>query len=264
MNTQISLLYSTCDRYECLWNGFFRLWEKYWPDFDSKVILNTESKSFSFGKYNIVRPSFSKLNLTWSERIYESLLLVDTPYVLFTLDDFYIKSPVDVNTINMCIEQMNKDKSINLFTFGWQPGKNKACDFSDKFELRGRFAPYRVNAQIALWRVTYLKKIIKLYENPWEFELNGSFRSSIYGGKLYSLKKNTPLVFDYDWGFLVVRGQLNKEVSDYFSTKEKMEFDSTFSYIDMDAYRALGQQRSGNQLRKLRYLWRMIISLFKK
>ena len=151
-----------------------------------------------------------------------------------------------------------------MFTFGWQPGKNKACDFSDKFELRGRFAPYRVNAQIALWRVSYLKKIIKLYENPWEFELNGSFRSSIYGGKLYSLKKNTPLVFDYDWGFLVVRGQLNKEVSDYFSTKEKIEFDSTFSYIDMDAYRALGRQRSGNQLRKLMYLWRMIMSLFKK
>lgn len=164
----------------------------------------------------------------------------------------------------MCVEQMNKDKSIDLFTFSWQPGKNKPCSFSDRFEQRGRFSPYRVNAQIALWRVSYLKNIIKLYENPWEFELNGSFRSSIYGGKLYSLRKDAPFVFDYDWGFLVVRGQLNKEVSRYFSEREGLQFDSTFSYIDMDAYRTLGQQRSGNPLRKVRYLYRMIMSLFKK
>ena len=190
--------------------------------------------------------------------------IVETPYVLFTLDDFYIKSPIDIKTLDMCIKQMDKDESVKLFTFGWQPGNNILCTFSDKFEQRARFAPYRVNAQIALWRVSYLKKVIKLYENPWEFELNGSFRSSIYGGKLYSLKKNAPLVFDYDWGFLVVRGQLNKEISDYFETKEGIEFDSTFSYIDMDAYRTLGEQRSGSALRMLKYLWRMIISLFRK
>lgn len=264
MNNKITLLYSTCDRYKCLWKGFFSLWEKYWSNFDSKIILNTESENFTYGKYQIIRPNFSKENLTWSERLYESLLLVETPYVLFTLDDFYIKSPVDTTTIKMCIEHMDKDDTIKLFTFGWQPGTNTPCYFSDKFEQRGRFAPYRVNAQIALWRVSYLKKIIKLYENPWEFELNGSFRSSIYGGKLYSLKKDSPLVFDYDWGFLVVRGQLNKEVSDYFIKNENIEFDSTFSYIDMNAYRALREIRTGYSLRKAKYLTKMIISLFRK
>ena len=264
MNKKISLIYSTCDRYECLWDGFFRLWDKYWPSFDAQVVLNTETKSFSYGNYNIIRPTFKKNDLTWSERLYGALNIVETPYVLFTLDDFYIKSPIDIKTLDMCIKQMDKDESVKLFTFGWQPGNNILCTFSDKFEQRARFAPYRVNAQIALWRVSYLKKVIKLYENPWEFELNGSFRSSIYGGKLYSLKKNAPLVFDYDWGFLVVRGQLNKEISDYFETKEGLEFDSTFSYIDMDAYRTLGEQRSGSALRMLKYLWRMIISLFRK
>ena len=264
MKDKISLIYSTCDRYECLWNGFFRLWEKYWPSFDAQIILNTETKTFSYGNYDIIRPKFNKENLTWSERLNKSLEIVSTPYVLFTLDDFYIKSPVDLQTLNMCIEQMDKDESVKLFTFGWQPGNNSPCNFSDRFEQRARFAPYRVNAQIALWRVSYLKRIIKLYENPWEFELNGSFRSSLHGGKLFSLKKSAPLVFDYDWGFLVVRGQLNKEVASYFEEHEGIVFGSTFSYIDMDAYRAIGTQRAGNSMRKMNYLLKMIISLFRQ
>lgn len=264
MKNKITLIYNTCDRYECLWNGFFKLWEKYWPSFDAPIILNTETKTFSYGRYDIIRPEFNKENLTWSERLYKSLEKVKTPYVLCTLDDFYIKSPVDVQTLNMCIEQMDKEESIKLFTFGWQPGNNTPCTFSNRFEQRTRFAPYRVNAQISLWRVSYLKRIIKLYENPWEFELNGSFRSSLYGGKLFSLKKDAPLVFDYDWGFLIVRGQLNKEVSTYFEQNEDIVFDSTFKYIDMNAYRALGTQKSGNILKKASYLCKMIISLFKQ
>lgn len=264
MNNKISLIYNTCDRYECLWEGFFHLLEKYWPSFDAQIILNTETKTFSYRNLKIVRPKFSKCDLTWSERLYESLNMVKTPYILFTLDDFYIKSPVDTKILDLCIEQMDKDTNIKLFTFGWQPGHNTFCSFSDRFEQRPRFAQYRINAQIALWRVSYLKKIIKLYENPWEFELNGSFRSSLYGGKIFSLKKNAPLVFDYDWGFLVVRGQLNKEVSDFFENKESIKFDSTFKYIDMKEYRALGRRRFGNNFRKIKYFWKMIVSLFRK
>ena len=109
MNKKISLIYSTCDRYECLWDGFFRLWDKYWPSFDAQVVLNTETKSFSYGNYNIIRPTFKKNDLTWSERLYGALNIVETPYVLFTLDDFYIKSPIDIKTLDMCIKQMDKD-----------------------------------------------------------------------------------------------------------------------------------------------------------
>ena len=264
MKDKISLIYCTCDRYESLWSNFFKLWKKYWAEFDSQVILNTEEKDFSFDGLNIIRPSFSKQNPTWSESLLESLEMVETPYVILTLDDFYIKSPVDVQTLNVCIEQMDKDKDVNLFTFGWQPGKNKPCEFCDLFEQRARFATYRINAQLALWRVSYLKKIIRKYENPWEFELNGSFRSSFTSGKLYSLKKNSPLVFDYDWGFLIVRGQINRNVADYFVKNENISFDDSFDDIDMEKYIALGQNKQGRFIRMVKYLSKMVVSIFRK
>ena len=264
MKDKITLIYCTCDKYESLWSNFFRLWTKYWPDFSSTVVLNTESKDFSFDGLNIIRPKFSKMNPTWSERLLESLEMVETPYVILTLDDFYIKSPVDVQTLCTCVNQMDKQNNVNLFTFAHQPGNNKSCDFCDLFEERSRFATYRVNAQLALWRVSYLKKIIKKYENPWEFELNGSFRSSLMSGKLYSLKKDAPLVFDYDWGFLIVRGQINREVADYFVHNEHLIFDDSFKDIDMNKYRELGQSNKGRFVRMLKYLYKMVISLFKQ
>lgn len=264
MKDKISLIYCTCDRYESLWFNFFKLWTKYWVDFNATVILNTEEKDFSFGGLNILRPNFSKKNSTWSERLLESLEMVETPYVILTLDDFYIKAPVDIQTLMLCVEQMDKDEDVNLFTFGCQPGKNKPCEFSDLFEQRSRFAPYRINAQLALWRVSYLKKIIRKYENPWEFELNGSFRSSFASGKLYSLKPDAPLVFDYDWGFLIVRGQINREVADYFVKNEFLSFDDSFTEIDMDKYRSLGQNKRGRFLRMAKYLSKMVISFFRK
>lgn len=263
MDKRVSLIYCTCDKYESLWANFFYLWKKYWPSFNSQVIFNTESKSFSYTDIKITRPSFSKRELTWSERLYESLESVRTPYVIITLDDFYLKSPVDVNTIEFCVNQMDNDENIKLFTFASQPGKNKPCEFSEYFEERARFATYRINAQIGLWRVSYLKSIIRKYENPWEFELNGSFRSSLYSGKLYALKKNAPLVFDYDWGFLIVRGKINREVADYFETNENITFDDSFLAIDLDQYRDLGKNKKLRIWRLLKYLFRMIISLFR-
>jgi len=264
MKDKISLIYCTCDRYESLWADFFKLWKKYWPTFDLQVIFNTESKVFNRDGLDIVHPVFTSSDITWSERLWQSLNMVKTPYVILCLDDFYLKSMVDVKTIEMCVEQLDKSDHIKSFTFGAQPGNNRPCEFSDLFEERSRFAPYRVNAQISLWRVSYLKKIIKRYENPWEFELNGSFRSTLYGGKLYSLKKNVPLVFDYDWGFLIVRGKINREVAEYFENNEGLTFDDSFLTIDMNQYRALGNNKKGRIWRMLKYLFNMIVSLFRK
>lgn len=261
MNNKVSLIYCTCDKYESLWDGFFTLWKKYWPEFDAPIILNTETKEFSFSGYSFQRPTFSKTNPTWSERLFASLELVNTPYVILSLDDFYLKSKVDTETIRMCVEKMDADKTVDLFTFGWQPGRNRPCDFSEKFEKRARFAPYRVNAQIGLWRVSYLKRIIKLYESPWEFELNGSFRSTLMGGGVYSLKKNTPLVFDYDWGFLIVRGQLNRKVASYFEKNENISFAPSFPDLDLEAYQSKGKKK--HPLRYVKYLAKMVGSVFR-
>ena len=261
MLDNVSIIYNTCDKYESLWPGFFTLFKKYWKDCSNTIILNTEEKTFHMDGLQIVRPDKSGTACSWSQRLINSLDIVTTPYVVMILDDFYLKSPVNLEKLERCVNRMELDKSIQLFTFAWQPGSNKTDTEDPDFERRARFAPYRINAQIALWRVDYLRKIIRSYENPWQFEISGSFRSSIYGGKLYALKKEAPLVFDYDWGFLIIRGKVNEKVADYFKHHEGLPMDLPFEKFTQNDDQT---KRNGRIGRLIKYGSEMMVSLFRK
>ena len=260
MNNSYSVIYNTCDKYDSLWPGFFKLFVKYWPECTSKIIINTEEKSISYDSLNIQRPQKSGTGISWSQRLINSLDSIDTPFVVTILDDFWFKSKVDDKSFNECLGRMKNDPTIKCYTFAWQPGPNHPDRIQKDFEIRGRFARYRINAQIALWRVEYLRKILRTYENPWQFELSGSFRSSIYGGKILSLKKNSPLVFDYDFGFLVIRGRLNRQVADYFSKIEGIEMNFPFEDFDGSSQTAVDSRSA----RFIHYFLDMVVSLFRK
>lgn len=261
MNTDYTVIYNTCDKYESLWKGFFSLFKKYWPTYSNIIIINTEKKKYSFPGLRLIRPNKSGIGVSWSQRLINSLDTVTTPYVITILDDFWLKSLVNEKEIQKCVRRMNKDKSIKCYTFAWQPGPNKPDLLQKNYEVRGRFAKYRVNAQIALWRVDYLKKILRSYESPWQFELSGSFRSSIYGGRIMSLKKHAPLVFDYDFGFLIIRGKINKNVAKYFSDNEGIDMNLPFENYEENSKDI---KTTPKILRMTNYLFDMIISLVRK
>lgn len=261
MLEKISIIYNSCDKYESLWMGFFTLFDKYWKNCQNDIILNTETKNFSYKNLKIRRPNKIEENSSWSKRLMLAIESVSTPYVLLILDDFYLKDYINLKELERCVEKMEKDSKIKSFTFAWQPGPNIELKGEDFFEKRGRFSSYRVNAQIALWRVSYLKKILRTYENPWQFELSGSFRSSIYGGELYSLKKSSPLVFDYDWGFLVVRGKINKELKKYFEEKEGLKLNLPFEELNEEEYK---QPKGIRFFRLIKYFFDMLVSLVRK
>ena len=254
-----SIIYNTCDKYDALWPGFFSLLIKYWPNCNRRIIFNSENKSFQYDGFELIKPINNRIEDSWSQRLLNSLDCVNDNYVLMILDDFYLKSPVNESVLFECIDRMDKDKNIKCYTFAWQPGRNIADKEQKDFELRRRFARYRVNAQIGLWRVDYLRKILRTYETPWQYELSGSFRSSIIGGKFLSLKKDAPLVFDYDFGFLIIRGKINRAISRYFTEKEALTMD--FPY---DEYVVSTEKKNGLRLfRIIKYVYEMIVSLFR-
>lgn len=261
MRDMLSIIYNTCDKYECLWNGFFRLLDKYWNCQDIKIIFNSELKEFAYGKFNIERPKGANTNVSWSQRVINSLTSVSTPYVIMMLDDFYLKAPVDTAEIYRCIELMEKDRNIKGITYAPQPEPSKPYRDEKRYVQRGRFAPYRINAQISLWRVDYLMDIMRSYESPWQFELSGSFRSSIKGGTLLSIKQGERAPFVYDCGFLIVRGMINRELATYFEKNEGLEFEFPFKEYNSEEYY---DNKKGKSKRILVYARDAVASLFKK
>lgn len=264
LRDDLSIVYSTCDAYSSLWPGFFILLMRYWPNCDLPIIFNTESIHYRHQDLNVSEPVYCSQDTPWSKRLRLALEKVQTEYVLLMLDDFYLKSRVDVLAIEECIREMKRDPDCSGFTFAWQPGPNYETEIcgSKGYEVRGRFARYRINAQISIYRLSYLKRILRDCETPWQFEVNGSFRSSLFGGKLYSVKKDRPLIFDYDHGFLIIRGKLNKKVQEYFNMQEKLNLDLPFAeFLDSDtpAVRNIFNRTITNT----KYGINMILSIFK-
>lgn len=208
--SELTILVNSCDSYSDLWEPFFTLLKRHWPNInENSIMLNSESKSFSIPEMNIVQPMLSDDDCTtWSKRFKACLNQIKTKYVLIMLDDFWIEKDVDVARLNACVEAMEKDEAIKNFSFVPTLWQNKNDGVFEYFELRKK-GPYMLNLQAGLWRTEELKKLVVENENPWQFETLGTYRAAKAGGKYYVAKEGCPQVFEYNWkaGGAVHRGK---------------------------------------------------------
>ena len=58
MSNEITVLVNSCDEYSEIWDVFFTLFKKYWPQCEYPIVLNTESKSYSFDGLDITTYNF--------------------------------------------------------------------------------------------------------------------------------------------------------------------------------------------------------------
>jgi len=230
MSNLATILVNSCDTYEDCWMPFFKLLKKYWPERKYPIVLNTESKKFNYEdmkikSYNILEKNVNK-NISWSKRLKEVLRRIDSKYIIFMLDDFFITDYVDNNEIEKIIDWMEKDNSIGVFSL-YPVEKNKYEDFKDEkyknFVLRNRKGPYRYNCQIAVWNRKFLISCLRNHESPWEWELIGNVRSKRSFKKFYSLDEHADLIFKYDFRNIgVIRGKWLLPKTEKLFKKEKI------------------------------------------
>lgn len=212
MNGDITLVVSSCDKYEDLWHPFFQLLKKYWNP-DLPIVLITESKDFGYPGLQIQTLHLYNAGERpeWSELQMKSLAQIYTDLVLFMLDDFFIEGPVNEEEIYRIAEWMKQDPSIASFCFApTMHGQNLPCGYPG-FEQRPQKGEYRLNAQTALWRRETLLQDMRPHENAWIFETLGSRRSFRYKDqKFYSaLPDHIIIPYDFQGGGALNHGKWN-------------------------------------------------------
>ena len=92
-NKRLTILVNSCDKNSDLWEVFFKVMQKYWQDCPYRIILNTETKSYSFDGFNVECLCVAKnksdeelLSYAWADRVKDNLKYIDTKYTLFLLD----------------------------------------------------------------------------------------------------------------------------------------------------------------------------------
>ena len=225
----VSIVVSSCDKYSDAWMPMFKLFSKYGEALTKcQIVLNTESKDFSYSGLNILSTGRIK-NTTgypWAKRLKFALDQVKTKYVIFLMEDYFLKRPVNCNLISKCVQYMNDNKSIGCFNFEPLCKVNNEDDKYCEFCRVPIGTPYRFNAQTALWRLDVFKNSFLDNESPWDWEYFGNMRND-YSFKdkiLYALSWETPEPFfidfystckDYSGNFVskngIMRGKWNVE-----------------------------------------------------
>jgi hypothetical protein len=173
-----TLLVSSCDNYSDLWAPYFSLLKKHWPDVPFPVALITEEKRPDIPG---VRPLCVGGNLDWSTRLKRSIDAVGTPYVLLTLEDFFIRRPVDSARILSLFDEMKKQQ-LRMLRLIPRPGPTGPFERNREYGPIAPGTPFSVSTQAAFWNVDTLRRLIVPGESIWAFELNGTMRNTDQDG----------------------------------------------------------------------------------
>lgn len=172
-----TLLVSSCDHYADLWEPYFSLLHMHWHDCPFPVALITENKHPSIPN---VLPLCLGNGSDWSTLLLKALDAVDTPYILLTLEDFFLHRPVDTAVVVNLYYEM-RQKSLNMLRLIPRPGPTIAMGNTEYGGI-ALCAPYKVSTQAAFWRSETLRQLLVSGETVWQFEVNGSKRSAELGG----------------------------------------------------------------------------------
>lgn len=211
LSEHVTLLVNSCDAYEDLWIPFFTLLKKYWNTESIQIILNTETKDFSFEGLEItcVHPP---TETQYGARMLHALSQVKTKYVLPLLDDFFLRQPVNCERISEIIHWMEEDPDIVYFN----------CDRNgvyanwevNKYPGFRRYPPgngYILSMQAAIWRTEQLMKYWRPNVSPWEWELLCNISTKKYPrDKFYTTLPEEDMFLDYGYdpaGMGVFRGK---------------------------------------------------------
>lgn len=175
-STRIAVLVVSCDNYADLWQPFFDLFWRFWPDCPFPVYLLTNQKRFDAP--GVVTIQAGK-DVSWSDNVLEGLRHIKEEIVLMWIDDLFLLEKVETDALQrVCSEFIKVDGNyIRL-----NPTVKADKQFNDHFGLASKGTIYRTSTVLSLWRKAVLRELLKPGESAWDFEIHGTLRSDAYDG----------------------------------------------------------------------------------
>lgn len=197
--SDITILINSCDLYKDTWEPFLKLFFIQWPNCPYPVVINSESVQYQ-GEYSEkVKTILNKdKSITWSQRFRKCLEQINTDFVLFVLDDFFIQNKVDVDVFEHAHTLMRNNTKIGMAALSYGRCNVESNEFEDDF-----FYSRIINKENLIWcrinlyRKDYLLKLIRNHETIWEFESYASYRAKKLPFYIIQQKSSVPECFTF-------------------------------------------------------------------
>lgn len=169
---KLAILVLSCDKYGDLWDDFFNLKERFWPDCPYPCYLATDTKEYEREGVNLLH--FGNIR-TWSICASKALEQIPEPYVALFLEDAFIYKKIDTNIVaenlQFCI-----DYKADFLTMERNRMEKKLTE-KDQIVPHiwriDRHKQYGIDTSAAIWDKEFLMAALKKDDcSAWQFEVN--------------------------------------------------------------------------------------------
>ena len=194
-----AILVNSCDAYSDLWEPFFYLLRRNWPEsLDCNIYLNTETinKCQYDEKVICINTKPEKKDM-WGKRLINALSSIQEKYVIVVMDDFFLRKQVNIDAINESIELLEKDDNNAVVYYSNTLSSEFEHTKEDLIVPIPAGTPYRLNTAPGIWKTKKLLKYIKKSDNPWAWEFFGTCRTNHSKDVFYTVWDKKRAVYDY-------------------------------------------------------------------
>ncbi len=191
MKNQFAILVNSTDTFSDCWAPFFLLFKKYWPDYNGKIYLNSEHKSFKIDGLEVISIESGLSSSSWSECLQYATKSIEEDFFIYMQEDYFLHSKVNNKLINKYFElfKINNFDCLHL-TDQCNEGPFIKKTINPNFWEIPKKTKYRASTQAAFWKKESFLKIIRSWETGWDFEKYGSKRSNKYLEKIMCINQN--------------------------------------------------------------------------
>lgn len=173
---EFAVFVSSTDSYSDCWMPFFTLFRHYWPTYQGRIYLNTETLDFQFPGLDIVCTRVARFDggnptIVHGKRLclaFEHVVQEDL--VLYLHEDMFFDQPVRADVLQQTAAAMRADNL--LFTILSEAGNHGPfypTAWDDLLELDPANA-YFFSAMAGMWNVPRMTRYLRQHENPWQTE----------------------------------------------------------------------------------------------
>lgn len=165
----IALLIIGYDPYIDVWNHYFYLLNKYWPN-RPKTYLATNEIVPNYDNVSII--PIGK-DAEWSKKVYESLDIIHEKYIVLLLEDFFTTTNVDNNIFNSLVQIVAENQIDYCKLLNQKKITGKQFKQYPYLHIIDKKDDYGISLQPAIWKKDFLKQLVgKENYNAWIFEFN--------------------------------------------------------------------------------------------
>lgn len=232
-------MYVTCYTYYGLWEGFFKLREKY-LDKNIKMYFCTDLiKDYDLKQENTKLLNFNEKSILDDIKgnLYDRYLFylnnIDTDYILFFYDDMYPIEKISNEKIEKLINIMENNKNIKLiklsgYSFPFHNGKENIIDEIPFFKANNNLDDYIFNLHPQIIRKDFFIEMIKYVKKNNNIHQDGGLE--VYGTQFFkektdyiAMRANESIIKIISPTGVVINGVIEDTIKFFLKEKENIE-----------------------------------------